>query len=156
MFNQAQQDLLESLVPTMRQKGYKSYVAYTNSLYKEGFYDSYDPDLYIIFSKTEITANSPYSYQVPSDSVLYSCRTVNYSSSSHAVNTDRIVSKPFIGRLDIEVYEHIYTNAESTQAVIQPDILKGEGVSQNVIGTANTFILCAILFLLIFFKIFRL
>lgn len=156
MFNQAQQDIINTLVPTMREKGYKYYVAYSFSDPDRGDYYFASPDLYFVFSKEKITASSAYSYTCPKGSVRFSCRSVNYSSSRHAVNTDRIESAPFSGKLTIEPYEHIYSNAEFAGTTIQPDIFKGEGVSQNVIGTANTFILCAILFLLVFFKIFRL
>ncbi len=154
LFNTAQQDLLKALVPTMREKGYKSYVAYTNSLYKEGFYDSYDPDLFIVFSKEEITANSAYSYQVPPDSVLYSCRTVNYSSSSHAVNSERIVSKPFTGQLDINVYEHIFSNVEYSGTTIQPDILRGERANNENYMQATVFLLSVFLIFTVLWTIF--
>ena len=155
MFTAAQQDIINSLVPTMFQKGYKNYVVYSNSHYKEGDFTTYQPDLYFIFSKDKISASSAYSYNVAADSVSYACRTVNYSSSSHANNTDRITAKPFSGVLNIEPYEHIYSNAEYSGHTIQPDIMKGERYNETTAVRANGFLFSVALLLFCFLYLFK-
>ena len=129
----------------MRERGYLYYVAYSDSEYKDNYYDTYTPDLFVVFSKEKISAAGAYTYNIPSDSLRYSIRTVNYSSSSHAVNTERIVSDPFSGTLKVKPYEFIYTNAENTSGTIQPDILRGERANNEIYLQAQCFLLSVLL-----------
>ncbi|HIU35414.1 MAG TPA: hypothetical protein IAC53_02240, partial [Candidatus Fimenecus excrementigallinarum] len=126
MFNEAQQTIIEALVPTMRKEGYTYYVAYTYTNTSSWSDDSNQPDLYLVFSREEITASSAYRFSVPAGSVRYICRSDNYSRYDDSVNSPRIASESFSGWLSINVYEHVYTNASFTGSTLQPDVLKGE------------------------------
>lgn len=133
----------------MRERGYTYYVAYTNS--NTGGYYSYEPDLYFVFSKEKITANSAYTYTAPAGSVMYIVRTVNYSGGNGAVNTARVTTQTYGGTFTVDAYEHIYSNAEYSGTTIQPDILS-EGVKQNEYLQAQGIILAAFLLFVVFWK----
>lgn len=154
MFSTNQDNIIKSLVPAMRRQGYRYYVAYTNTNTDSSWNSSSKVDLYIIFSEEEIVANSQYSYFVPDGAVRYSIRSGNYSSSSNAVNTERIVSSSYSGTVNIDAYEHIYTNAEFSCYSIQPDVLytaQGGYLYEGVIAAS---LLCAIVLLFIVFRSF--
>lgn len=152
MFSTVQQEVVKSIVPTYLAKGYKSYVCYTITNLNSGYGYTAEPDLCFIFSKGEITANSGYSYSIPQGSIMLKYRTTNYSSSQYAVNTDRIVQTSFSGSLNINVYEHIYSNATfSESSVIQPDISIKESVNNGYLQ-ANFYIIAA--FLLVYCILF--
>lgn len=149
MFSTAQQAYCDSLIPTMRERGYTHYVAYTNT-YTDSYY-RYEPDLYIVFSQDKIIANSPYTYSAPSGSIKYTVRTGNYSTSSSAVNTARVTSETFSGSFTVDAYEHIYSNADYSGSTIQPDILS-KGVQQNEIMQAQGIIVTAFFLFIVFWK----
>lgn len=150
MFSTNQIEIVETLVPTMMSKGYSHYVAYTNT--NTSNWTNNEPDLYFIFSNEEITANSAYSFNIPSGSVRCVVRSGNYSSSNSAVNTQRIVSEEYTTTtLTVDVYEHIYTNAEFQGVTIQPDILQ-EGRVNTLYDQGNMFILAALLIFLVIAK----
>lgn len=150
MFNTNQLTFLESFIPTMLLKGYPYYVAYTNTNTNNNYYSDVIPDLYVIFSTEEITCTSAYSYNIPENSIRFTCRTVNYSNSNNAVNTERISSSSFGGPLKVNVYEFVYTNAICTNSsiVYQPDITK-EGSINNEFSVLTSFLLGSLLFYLI-------
>lgn len=54
MFSTAQNDYLKSLIPAMRRQGYRYYLAYSDNDRD----NNYNPDLYVIFAKDKIMANS--------------------------------------------------------------------------------------------------
>ena len=149
LFNTAQQDFLDSFIPTLRAKGYKYYVAYTNTNVNNVWGSTTQPDLYIVASTEEITATSAYRYNCPQGSVRYSVRTVNYSTSNNAVNTDRVTSVAYSGTLTVNAYEHIYTNAVFTGATLQPDILGGELYAETSYVNSGNFILAVLLIYLV-------
>lgn len=137
MFSTAQEQYLKSLIPTMVDSGYTHYIAYTyTNTNNSGWGYTATPDLYVVFSKQPITANGGYSYTIPDDSVRYIVRTGNYSTSSNANNTERVKTESFRGRLSIDVYEHIYTNAEFTGVALQPDFCYESGVYQGYVSMA--------------------
>ena len=137
----------------MLEKGFSHYVAYTNTT--TSGYTSTDPDLYIVFSSEEISANSSYSYNIPSGSVLCTFRSNNYSTSSYAVNTERILIEDYTDTvLDIEIYEHVSTNAISTSYTVQPDILK-EGRVNTVYEQTNSILLSILLFFIVFWCMWK-
>lgn len=149
MFSTTQIEVAQTLVPTMRDSGYKYYIAYTNT--KTGNYTFNEPDLYFIFSKDKIEASSGYEYAVPEGSVQYACRSGNYSTSSSGVNTERYVFSPYSGNLIIEPYEHIYSNAVyGESSVVMPDInFRGAGEEYektNSLGLVVTAVLLFIVF----------
>lgn len=150
MFNTVQQTVLESLIPTMAERGYHYYVAYTYTTVNSGYNNPTKPDLYVVFSADEISSTSAYTYNVPSGAIRYTIRSGNYSSSTNAVNTDRLTVSNFSGNLSIDLYEHVYTNAvaSASQTVIQPDILK-EGSVNHEYSAVSMFMLGSLLFYLV-------
>lgn len=146
MFSTAQEQYLKSLIPTMVDSGYSHYIAYTyTNTNNSGWGYTATPDLYVVFSKQPITANDGYSYTVPADSVRYVIRTGNYSSSSTANNSERVRTESFSGRLSVDVYEHIYTNAEFSGVALQPDFGYESGVYSNYVSLALSIALATLL-----------
>lgn len=158
MFNTAQKELIESLVPLMRKEGYDYYVAYTHTNTNSTINRTVQPDLYIVFSRDKLSFTSSYTFNCSNDSVRFTCRTVNYSTSQYGVNTDRIVKVNISGNVTVEPYEHIYTNAEySTSVGIRhPDILYStEGGYAYDVSFASTIAICTVLLFSVFTSIIR-
>ena len=153
MFSTNQINYIESFLPTYAEQDYTHYVAYTDSTNTIGYYQT-DPDLYIVFSKSEITAADGYTYTVPEGAVQLCIRTNNYSSSNTANNSDRVVVRNFTGTtLSIDEFEHIYTNATFIGYTVQPDINLINGGETNVRLEAISYIM---LFVVIFAAMSRL
>lgn len=145
MFSTNQQAYIEALLPTYAKEGYKYYVAYTDSVANSGYYTSTNPDLYVLFSKKRISAKDAYIYDVQDDSIIVAVRCGNYSSSSSANNSERVVVSDYSAKtLSIPVYEHIYTNAEFESYALQPDYYLNSVGETNVQVQANSFILLTI------------
>ena len=140
----------------MLEKGFSHYVAYTNTDINSSWNSTFnEPDLFIVFSSEEILANSSYSYNIPSGSVLCTVRSNNYSTSNSAINTERILIEDYTETvLDIEVYEHISTNAISTSYTVQPDIIK-EGSVNTVYEQTNSILLSILLFFIVFWCMWK-
>ena len=156
MFSTVQKDVLSSLIPVMRKQGYNYYIAYTNTNTDGSWNSSAVVDLYVVFSSEEITANDMYTYLVPSGAVRYAIRTANYSTSSSAVNTDRYVTSDYSGTLTVDVYEHIYTNAEFSTSSVQPDILyESEGGYMYEAKVGENITLAIFLFFIVFSSLIR-
>jgi len=151
MFSTAQQAYIEALLPTYAKEGYKFYVVYSNTMVNNNWGTATDPDLYAVFSKEAISAKDAYTYDVGDSSILVTIRSGNYSSSSSAVNTDRVVVEDYAAQtLSINPYEHIYTNAEFATYALQPDYYLASGGETNVQLQGNTFlILIVVLFLVV-------
>lgn len=148
MFSTAQEQYLKSLVPTMVDAGYPYYIAYTyTNTNNSGWGYTATPDLYVVFSKQPITANGGYSYTVPANSVRYVIRTGNYSSSNTANNSSRVLTETFSGSLSVDVYEHIYTNAEFAGVALQPDFGYESGVYSSYVSLSLTLSVVCILLL---------
>lgn len=148
MFSTAQEQYLKSLIPTMLDNGYSYYIAYSyTNTNNSGWGYTPQPDLYVVFSKQPITASDGYSYTVPADSVRYIVRTGNYSTSSTANNSERVKTESFSGRLSVDVYEHIYTNAEFVGVALQPDFGYESGVYSSYVSVALTLSVVCILLL---------
>lgn len=142
MFNSAQQEYIKTLLPTYAKEGYKYYVAYTDSLYSSNSYSTYRPDLHIIFSKKIISSTDAYSYDIQEPAILVSVRTYNYSSYNGANNASRVTVVNFTqSTLNIEPYEHVYTNAEFQSVALQPDYNLISGGEMNVRLEAISFVL---------------
>lgn len=156
MFSTAQKDVLTSLIPVMRRQGYKYYIAYTNTNTEGSWNTSAVVDLYIVFSSEEISAKDMYTYSVPSGSVRYAIRTPNYSTSASGINSERYVFSEYSGTLSIDVYEHIYTNAEFSTSAVQPDILyEAEGGYVYEAEVGQTITLAIALFFVVFSSLLR-
>ena len=155
MFSTNQTEYVKTLLPTYAEQGYKYYIAYTNN--DNTNYYSTNPDLYIIFSQDKITASDGYNYELnPETSVIISIRTGNYSSSSSADNSERVVVNQYVNEtLFIDEWEHIYTNAEFTGHTLQPDYNLISGGETNVRLEAITFVLLISVFITVFSKLFR-
>lgn len=150
MFSTAQNDYLKSLVPVMRDQGYRYYVAYSDNDRD----NSYNPDLYVIFSRDKITANSLYSYSVPAGSVRYSIISSNtsYNNTAYRVTTASLGAFT----LSVDRYEHIYSNAvPATNAVmLQPDVLyTGEVYARETLAAVGI-VLTIGLFVVWFWRLF--
>ena len=144
MFSTNQINYIESFLPTYAQEDYTHYVAYTDSTNTSGYYQT-DPDLYIVFSKSEITASDGYTYTVPEGAVQLCIRTGNYLSSTNANNSDRVVVRDFTGTtLSIDEFEHIYTNATFSGYTVQPDINLINGGETNVRLEAISYIMLVV------------
>ena len=139
----------------MREQGYKYYIAYTYTNTDSSWGSITKPDLYFVFSKEKITAESGYKYTIPENSIQYVCRSGNYSTNSTAVNTDRIKKHSISGQLNIDLYEHIYSNAEYGESVVMPDILGGEQYAEIVYTQATNFILGAFLFFVVIWEMWK-
>lgn len=149
MFSTAQLDYINAAVSTMRKEGYTHYVAISDNFRSE----SYDPDLYIYFSKTEIRAENLTTYYIPSDSVLYSVRTgngSNYNTGSR-LTVDPVNVAEF---LSVDDNEFISTNAVFLEGQFQPDFTVGE-VGQYEVQGALLLTLCTFLLFYFFIKLFR-
>lgn len=154
MFSTAQQTYIEALLPTYAKEGYTHYVIYTDSVSNSGYYASTDPDLYAVFSKNEITAEGGYSYNIEDGSIILSVRTGNYSSSTNANNSDRVVVTDMSAQtLTVPVYEHIYTNAAFEGHVLQPDYYLASGGETNVQLSAISLLLLSVCAFLVLRKL---
>ena len=154
MFSTSQREYIKSIIPTYAKEGYRYYIVFSNSVgSNSGSYYS-EPDLYFYFSKKEITAETAYRFSFESDVLVVSVRCNNYSSYNGANNGPRIsVSKSSSKSLNIDVYEHVYTNAKFESVALQPDYNLISGGETNVRLEAITFIL---LFITIFSALSRL
>ena len=150
MFSTSQQAYIDALLPTYAKEGYKYYVVYSNTMVNNNWGTSTDPDLYAVFSKKAISAQDAYTYDVEDSSILVTIRSGNYSSSSSAVNTDRVVVTDYAAQtLSINPYEHIYTNAEFETYALQPDYYLASGGETNVQLQGNTFLILIVVIFLV-------
>lgn len=156
MFSTSQQQYIQTLIPTYAKEGYKYYVVYSNTMVNNSYYATADPDLYAVFSKKTISAEDAYTFNFEDSAILVSVRSSNYSSNSSAVNTDRIKVQDFNEKtLHINVYEHVYTNAEFNSYALQPDYNLISGGETNVRLEAISFIMLVALFINFIGRIFR-
>lgn len=157
MFSTAQQAYIDAILPTYAKDGYKYYVVYSNNVANSGYFSSADPDLYAVFSKETISAKDAYTYDIGDSAILVSIRSSNYSSSSSANNSDRVVVTDFNSKtLSVPVYEHIYTNSEFTGHTLQPDYYLTTGGETNVqIEALTTIVLAVVVFVALRKLIFK-
>lgn len=156
MFSTSQQQYIQTLLPTYAKEGYKYYVIYSNTMVNSSYYASADPDLYAVFSKKAISAQDAYTFNFEDTAILVTVRSGNYSSNSSSINTDRVRVEEFNEKtLHINVYEHVYTNAEFSDYVLQPDYNLISGGETNVRLEAISFILLVALFISFIGRIFR-
>ena len=150
MFSTAQNDYLKSLVPVMRQQGYRYYIAYSDNDRD----NNYNPDHYVIFAKDKITANSLYSYSVPASSVRYNIITSNtsYNNTAYRVTTASVGAST----VTVDRYEHVYSNAVPAMDTVQlqPDILyTGEVYARETVSAVGI-VLTIGLFVTWFWRLF--
>lgn len=157
MFSTAQQEYIKALLPTYAKEGYKSYVIYSNTVVNSGISSSTYPDLYAVFSKSTISAQNAYVYDVPDDVIVVTVRSVNYSSYGSDNNDSRVTVKTVSDgyRLEIDKYEHVYTNAEFAGVALQPDYNLISGGETNVRLEAISFILLVSVILSLLGSLFR-
>lgn len=150
MFSTAQNDYLKSLVPVMRDQGYRYYVAYSDNDRD----NSYNPDLYVIFAKDKITASGLYSYSIPAGAIRYSIITSNtsYNNTAYRVTTASLGAFT----LSVDRYEHIYSNAApaTNSVMLQPDVLyTGEVYARETLAAVGI-VLTIGLFVAWFWRLF--
>lgn len=156
MFSTSQQQYIQTLIPTYAKEGYKYYVVYSNTMVNNSYSAATDPDLYAVFSKKAISAEDAYTFNFEDSAILVTIRSGNFTSNSSAVNTDRIKVQEYNEKtLHINVYEHVYTNAEFTGYVLQPDYNLISGGETNVRLEAISFIMLVALFICFVGRIFR-
>ncbi len=135
MFSTNELQYIDTLIPTYAKEGYKYYVVYSNTVVNSGYGYSTQPDIYAVFSKEAISAEDAYTYVVKDSSILVAVRCSDYSSSSSAVNTSRVVVTDYAAQtLSINEYEHVYTNAEFESYALQPDYTLSSG-GGNIVAT---------------------
>lgn len=149
MFSTAQLDLMIPLVAQMRSEGYLYYLAFQNQLTGS----NYDYDLYIYFSKEEITSSDGYSYLLPADSLKYSIRSGNASTYSTGSRLDLAVLD-FEQSVVVDSYQHISTNCCFTGVTLQPDLTFTE-VRNNEASSGLLFMFSVFIFFFAFLKLFR-
>lgn len=126
MWSEVNKEYVVELVKT-HAKEYPYYVAFTNTNVDGGYNTQY-PSFYVYLSKEPITQVDLYTFEIP-DGIVYEVYSSNASSTFHQ---QRVNVSAFTGTLYIDVYEFIYSNAESESYTIQPDILKtNDYVTQN-------------------------
>ncbi len=152
MFSTSELQYIDTLIPTYAKEGYKSYVIYSNTMVNSGWNYSTEPDIYAIFCKEDITATGAYSYDIKEPFLFVSVRCSDYSSSSSADNSARVVVEEREAQtITIDEYEHIYTNAEFDSYTLQPDFtLSSEGGNIIATQTLGIVITCALLVSLFF------
>lgn len=154
MFSTAQQEYIKSIIPTYAKEGYRYYIVHSNSVGSNSSSYYSEPDIFFYFSKKQISAQTAYRFTFEGDVLVVAVRSYNYTNYSGANNTSRvIVSESSSKSLNIDVYEHVYTNAKFETVALQPDYNLISGGETNVRLEAITFIL---LFIVIFGALSRL
>ena len=130
------------------------YVAYTDTSTNTG-----EADLYIVVSDSEIQTSDGYSYTITSGSyTLYSIITGNYSNYQGNNNKRVSVSTRSASTLNVDVYEHVSTNAVFlNEIVLQPDYINSIGGYTNVQNQAaltSVNVITSVLLLFTFFTAF--
>lgn len=140
MWNATYEDFVEHLVQT-NYKEYPYYVAHTCTYWNVSNSGAL-PAFKVYFSKEPITASDLYVYNLPADTICYSVIGGNGSSN---YNSQRVTTSTAKGRLNIDWYEFVYTNAETTSATVQPDILATNEVTQSHFDGVGLVILAVLL-----------
>lgn len=125
MWSDSYRDYVLQLVESNRGE-YPYYIAHTCTYWGINNTSSL-PAFKVYFSKQPITATGLYSYVLPSDSMVYS---VVGGSANNNYHSQRVTTSQYSGRLDVDNFEFIYSNAEYSSNSIQPDILATNNVSQ--------------------------
>lgn len=140
MWSDSYRDYVAAMVKSNRGE-YPYYIAHTCTYWGISNSGSY-PAFKIYFSKEPITANGLYNYVLPSDTLVYSVIGGNANNNYHNARVTATVTR---GNLKIEDYEFVYTNAESTIATIQPDILADTNVTQSHFDGVSLVLLIVVL-----------
>lgn len=144
MFSAQELEWIEALIETMREKGYKYYVAHTVTE------SDNDTDAVVVFSQEPILGNGLYNFTV-SEGVRYTLNSSGYSS--YQGGGARTTVDTYSGSLNVNNTEFVYTNAEYSGSTLQPDIRMTGGVADESIQTSG--LLIAMLFLtVVFFRLF--
>lgn len=140
MWSDSYRDYVASMVKSNRGE-YPYYIAHTCTYW--GISNSGSlPAFKIYFSKEPITASSLYNYVLPSDTLVYSVVGSNANSNYHSARVTATVTS---GKLNINDYEFVYTNAESSTATIQPDILADTAVTRSHFDGVSLVLLIVVL-----------
>lgn len=140
MWSDSYRDYVASMVKSNRGE-YPYYIAHTCTYWNVSSSSSL-PAFKIYFSKEPITASSLYNYVLPSDTLVYSVVGGNANNNYHNARVTATVTS---GNLKIDDFEFVYTNAESTIATIQPDILADINVTQSHFDGVSLVLLIVVL-----------
>ena len=119
MFSAQELEWIKALIETMRQKGYKYYVAHTITE------NNNDIDVVVYFSEQPITGNGLYNFTI-TGGIRYSLDSSGYYSNDS--NEARTKVSNYSGNINVSRTEFVYTNAEYSGTSIQPDIRQLGGV----------------------------
>ena len=144
MFSTNQLQIMKPLVAQMRDRGYNNYLAVQNVFSS----DYYDYDMFIYFSDEEITSLSQYLYTLPANTIKYSIRSGN-ASSSHQDNRIDITHLSSETSLSIERYQFVSTNAKFSTAFIVPDYTYTEVKNSETNALSSFMLVCGVLFVCI-------
>lgn len=125
MWSDSYRDYVKQLAESNRGE-YPYYIAHTCTYWGVNNSSAY-PSFKVYFSKEPITATDLYTYVLPSNSLVYS---VIGGSANNNYHSQRVSTSQYSGRLVVDDYEFIYSNAEYNTNAVQPDILSTVNVSQ--------------------------
>lgn len=149
MWSDSYRDYVEKIVKTNLDE-YPYYVAHTCTYWDLANSSAY-PAFKVYLSKEKITSTGLYTYQLPADSICYNVVGGNANRTYH---DERITITSASGRLTVDEYEFLYTNAESNSYTVQPDILSTTEVTKSHFDGLGLCILIVLLGVLVF-KIVR-
>ena len=144
MFSNNQLSIMKPLVAQMRDRGYSYYLAVQNVSSSE----YYDYDMFIYFSDEEITSLSQYLYTLPANTIKYSIRSGNVSTS-HPENRMDISHLSSETSLSINSYEFVSTNANFSTSFIVPDYTYTEVKNGETSALSSFMLVCGVLFVCI-------
>lgn len=143
MFSSVEENYIKGLISAYAKQGYKYYICHTVT----ESYNNYD--IYIYFSKSEIEAITPLTFDV-SNGIYLKIDSSSRNDNNYNPSTDyRIIvsSSNFNNVVSVDKAEFIYTNATVTYSttdslVINPDITLNN--STNYLSLKMDYLLCCL------------
>lgn len=126
MWSDSYRDYVKQLVETNRGE-YPYYVAHTCTYWGVGSSGNLAA-FKVYFSKDPIRAEDEYTYILSDNSIVYYVIGSNANSNYH---NQRVTTGFYSGRLSIDDFEFIFSNAEYTTVCAQPDLLATSEVKQS-------------------------
>lgn len=142
MWSEVNSEYVKQLVLT-NYKEYPYYVAHTVT-YIDTISSYNSPTVKVYFSKEPITINNSYSFTLPSNSICYDIIGGNGSRNSQSA---RVSISNASGRININQYEFVYTNAETETQVycVHPDVIETKQLTQSHFDAGCVIILMVML-----------
>lgn len=139
MFTATEENYLKGLISVYAKQGYNYYICHTVTEINN------DYDVYIYFSKKEIKAITPTTFDV-TDSVFIKIdsSTRNSYNNDNGHNRALVSDVNYTGIVDVHIAEFIYTNAvanyEGNTLVINPDITLNSSSNYSYLKSSSIFI----------------